>query len=86
LSFYPPGGAWFLYHRDRAPAARVPDPVQREEAFDQAVKSGAQLPADWPPTPQALIEAFWQAASEKDYERLTVLCPGSLAGGLPAAL
>ena len=33
----------------------------------------------WPGTPEAVIAEFWESASQKDYERLTLLCPGTTA-------
>jgi hypothetical protein len=51
---------------------------RRQQAFNEAVSATPEPGEAWPQTPQAVIEAFWLAASRKDYARMTVLCPGSL--------
>ena len=66
---------WLGVSRNQAVAPTV---AKRDAAYGAAMEAGAKAP-DWPGTPEALIEAFWLSASRKDYERLTVLCPGSTA-------
>ena len=63
--------AWAAKGGERPAEAPV-----RQAAYETAV-SAVQTEA-WPETPREVIEAFWQAANEKDYARMTVLCPGSL--------
>jgi len=56
------------------------DEVSREERialYQEALQSGSAQAESWPDTPQALIEDFWAAASQRDYQRLVVLCPGA---------
>jgi len=50
----------------------------RNEAYHAAVQAGIEEEGTWPETPEALIREYWQAASQKNYDRLLVLCPGSL--------
>jgi len=64
--------AFFLYRSDGSQAAN------RSEAYQAAVQAGIQAKDAWPETPEALIREYWQAAGRKDYDRLLVLCPGSL--------
>ncbi len=61
------------------PSVATPSDEERSEAGKEAFESIAQE-ADWPETPADLIRDFWKAANQKDWTRLTVLCPGSTAG------
>lgn len=53
--------------------------ARRQDATRAARAEAARLGADYPDTPESLIRAFWKAASRKDYARMQVLSPGSLA-------
>jgi hypothetical protein len=54
------------------------DMPKREMVYHQALADAAKV-GNWPATPEQLISDFWQAASQKNYERMALLCPGSLA-------
>lgn len=75
-------GRWVISEKhsiwmpDNAPGAETMK--QREEAHKKALEAGAKEIATWPKTPEALLRDFWNAASKKDYDRMQVLCPGSL--------
>ena len=51
---------------------------EREKAYVEAVEVGTADKDTWPETPRELIVEFWEAASRKDFERLAILCPGSI--------
>lgn len=75
-------GRWVISEKhsvwmpDNAPGAETMK--QRGEAHKKALDVGAKESATWPKTPEALLREFWKAASKKDYDRMQVLCPGSL--------
>lgn len=54
------------------------DLKSRAVVYRQAIRQGREI-TDWPTTPEALVRAFWDAASKKQYERMALYCPGSLA-------
>lgn len=56
----------------------LPSRDERQVAFEQAMAGGSKLNQSWPATPQALVTDFWQAAHEKNYDRMVLLCPGSV--------
>lgn len=51
---------------------------ERTEAYRHAIAKGAAESTAWPATPEALIRDFWNAAARKDYDRMVLLCPGSV--------
>lgn len=55
----------------------APTHEQRAAVFQSAVAEGAATKDGWPATEQALITEFWQQASQKNWDRMLVLVPGS---------
>jgi len=71
------------------PSAEAPGPAQahgavsagneeRNNAYREAMREGAEESATWPTTPESLSRDFWNAAHRKDYDRMALLCPGSV--------
>jgi hypothetical protein len=59
-------------------------PSQAKPSFDEAWGAAVLTIAsreDWPPSPEALCKAFWEARARKDYRELEVLWPGSASFG-----
>ncbi len=71
------GGRAHSYRTDKPQEAATPD--KRAQAYNQAMEKGHAQIATWPKTERELVLDFWGAVRRKDYERLTLLCPGSIA-------
>ena len=66
-------GNSFLWH---SPESKNVE--ERRKAATKALAKGAAEKEIWPASPEALIREFWEAAHNKDYDKLLVLCPGSV--------
>lgn len=58
-------------------AAKQKPADPRQAIFEEALERGAREIKPWPATPEALIQAFWEAAHKHDYQRLILFCPGA---------
>lgn len=69
--------AMLAYRSAQSPGSAATQ-QSRSDVYRNAVKTAAAAKA-WPDTPEQVIREFFDAASRKDFQKLTVLCPGSVA-------
>ncbi len=50
----------------------------RKKAYMEAEEKIAAMKETWPQTEEALIRAFWDAASRKDFDTCLLYCPGAV--------
>jgi beta-lactamase regulating signal transducer with metallopeptidase domain/preprotein translocase subunit SecD len=58
----------------------IPAELKTDKTYDEAFRKAIDVISkreNWPQTPEAVIEAYWNARAKKDYDETRILWPGS---------